>query len=295
MSSAAGVLTFAFGRPEYARTALDMARAIRLRDADTPLAVATDLDAGLFRGWFEQVVPWTAGYASWFERKFDLGAMSPFERTLFLDSDCMVLRPLGEVLRAFDGHDFSVAGQNVATPWWFRDPGKVRARLPRATYPGFNGGLLWFRRSERAEAVFARAKSLVAEYDALGFERLPGGGINDEPLFSLAMAEHDCRAVENAEHEIMFGPRLQRFSVDVVAGECEIARHGRIVRPMICHFEGADMERFVYERERLRVAARLRLGAGSRWIRPALDAGALVAWSARRTGARLARLRTRLA
>ena len=47
----------------------------------SPLAVATDLDAGLFRGWFEQVVPWTAGYASWFERKFVHPGAKPMSRS----------------------------------------------------------------------------------------------------------------------------------------------------------------------------------------------------------------------
>jgi len=286
-----GVLTLAFGGAAYVRMAVDMARAIRLRDATTPLAVVTDLDAALFCGMFEHVVQWKHDYASYYECKFDLGAMSPFDETLFIDSDCMVLRPLSKIFELFVGHDFSVAGQNVKTPWWFRAPEKIRAHLLRDFYPGFNGGLFYFRRSARATAVFDRARSLVVQYDALGLDRLPGGAINDEPLFSLAMAEMGCSAVENARHEIMYGPRLQPFEVDVLTGRCTMERNGRMVQPMICHFEGADKKRYAYVRECVRVAARTRLGTLPRWLEPVVRAYAFAVWLIQRTAVRVGRLR----
>ena len=294
MDRSQGLLTIVFGHRRYARMAVDLARSIRVRDAAIPLAVATDLDASAFGGWFDHVVPWHDRYDSYFERKFDLGRMSPFERTLFLDADCLVLRPLREVMAAFDGHDFSVAGRNRARPWWFTNPDAIRSRVDRASYPGFNGGLLHFRRSATADAVFARARSLVASYDDLGLTRLPGGGINDEPLFSMAMAEVGCRAVENDDLEIFFGPHLGPIEIDVLAGTCEIPRDGRVLRPMVCHFEGSDKDRPAYARERLRLAACLAMGRLPQWLEPPLRGLAVARWAGDRAATRLERVVRRL-
>lgn len=289
-----GLLTIAFGHRRYARMAVDLARSIRLRDPTTPLAVATDLDATFFRGCFEHVVPWQARYASYFERKFDLGAMSPFDRTLFLDADCLVLRPLADVFAAFDDHDFSVAGRNPPRPWWFSAPEAVRAEVDRPSYPGFNGGLLHFRRTPRSDAVFARARSLLPRYDDLGLARLPEGGINDEPLFSIAMAELGCRAAENDRLEIFFGPRLGALAIDVLGGTCEIPRDGRVLRPMVCHFEGSDKDRPAYARERLRLAANATLGRVPRVLEAPVAAAGLGRWALERVAARGARALRRL-
>ena len=50
-----GVLTIAHTKRTYATQAVTLARSIRLRDPDMPLA--TDLDARLFRGLYDIVIP----------------------------------------------------------------------------------------------------------------------------------------------------------------------------------------------------------------------------------------------
>lgn len=293
-TSTRGVLTLAFGGVEYAQLAVTMARAIRLCDAETPLAVVTDLHARHFEGWFQHIVPWQYAYPSFYECKFDLYLMSPFDATLFMDSDCLALQPIRRVLDLFEGQEVSVAGHNVPMPWWFRDPERIRAWLPRETYPGFNGGMLYFRKSAAAERVFARAREWVAEYDALGVPRLDSGAINDEPMFSLAMAEQGCRALENTAHRIMYGPRRGRVEIDVLGGSCELEVRGDRVRPMVCHFEGADKDRYEYAREaqRLRVAGRA--GRISPVAAALSDGAARLIWLRDAVRRRWTRLRRRL-
>lgn len=48
MNKSKGVLTLIYGKPEYARQAVNMARSIRLRDPNLPLAAVTAIDAALF-------------------------------------------------------------------------------------------------------------------------------------------------------------------------------------------------------------------------------------------------------
>ena len=50
MNIGKGVLTIAHGQSRFACQAVNLARSIRLRDPNLPLAVVTDLPAALFEG-----------------------------------------------------------------------------------------------------------------------------------------------------------------------------------------------------------------------------------------------------
>jgi len=72
MNKSKGVLTLIYGKPEYARQAVNLARSIRLRDPNLPLAVATDLDPALFEEMYDHVIPGNsrngrAGLRSWMD------------------------------------------------------------------------------------------------------------------------------------------------------------------------------------------------------------------------------------
>ena len=58
MTCSKGVLTIAHGHPRFARQAVNLARSIRLRDPEMPLAVVTDLPAALFEGMFDSIIEW---------------------------------------------------------------------------------------------------------------------------------------------------------------------------------------------------------------------------------------------
>jgi len=284
MPVAHGVLTIAHGYPRYAEYAVDLARSIRLRDRDVPLAVATNLSPDLFHGLYDVIIPWDFRKTRGLSSKLDMYDASPFETTLFIDADCFVLRSLEPVFRYFDGVDFGVYGRmDRREEWWWinHGPASVRAAMPTvADYPVFNGGVYFFRKSPTAEFVFGRAREWREEYVAAGIIK-PGGSMPEEPLICLAMTEAGLTTLDAEPLHVMVVPETATrwFHIDVVRGESTFRERGRRVRPEIVHFAIPWKDAYLQLRESRRVAlayangkltwrdeAVARLGALREWL-----------------------------
>ena len=260
MKNEKGVLTIAYGKPKYVRQAVNLARSIRLRDRDLPLAVATDLPPAAFEGYFDQVIPWD--FSEWPEllSKLEIYAITPFATTLFLDADCLVVQSLETVFDYFDGQQFAVFGRNEPEAIWFRSLETIQAAVPSPTYPIFNGGCYYFTKSAQAEAIFQRARRLVQDYDDLQLFRSRTGKENDEPLISLTMAQAGLKATDDPRLDVLHAPERPKYPIhiDVLAGECQFMRRGRLVKPVIVHFVGMRDTIYAYRREALRLEVAFR-------------------------------------
>ena len=255
-----GVLTIAYGKPKYVQQAITLARSIRLRDADLPLAVATDFPPAAFAGYYDQVIPWD--FSAWPElvSKLELYAITPFATTLFLDADCLVVQSLQQVFDYFAGQQFAVFGRNDTNAIWFRTIDAIQAAVPSPTYPVFNGGLYYFTKSTQAEAVFQRARRLFYAYDELQLNRSRTNRENEEPLISLAMAQAGLQATSDPRLDILHAPERPKYQIqiDVLAGECQFIRQGRLVKPIITHFVGVRDRLYAYQRETLQLEVAFR-------------------------------------
>lgn len=285
MTATKGVLTIASGQPKYARQAIDLARSIRLHDLDLPLAVATDLDAALFAGMYDFVIPWDFTQWQGLLSKLEAYDATPFDTTLFLDADCLAVRSLHEVFDLFGAQQFGVYGTQRTDAIWFRGiEDRIHTFAGKDIFPVFNGGLYFFRKSELAADIFRRAKALKSEYDVLGLRRHLHQSYNEEPLVSLAMVQAGLTATNSEHLDVMHTPELPHCEVDfdILDGRCSFIRRGRLVRPAIVHFVGQRKKAFAYTRERKRLAAAYPSGR----IFPLRDAfvqmSAYVAW--RRAG-----------
>ena len=251
-----GVLAIAHSGRKYATQAINLARSVRFHSPGIPLAVATDLDESLFKGIYDHVIPWDFSEWNGLVAKLEAFRMSPFARTLYLDVDCLTVAPLDDVFDYFEGRNFAVFGRNEASPPWFESMDAIRGVVNSITYPVFNGGLYYFTKSVEADRVFQNAKKYFFNYDTLRL-RHNHGKPNDEPLFSLAMAEDQLTATADSRLDVMFAPERPRFAIhiDVLRGECWFPRIGRVVRPVIAHFVGARDSGYAYRREVLRLGA----------------------------------------
>ena len=186
--------------------------------------------------------------------KLETYEMSPFETTLFLEADCLAIQSLQQVFDYFDGHQFAVFGRNEANTPWFQSMDRIQGAVPSPTYPVFNGGLQYFKKSAQAEDVFRKAKQLFRDYDNLQLRR-NNKRENDEPLISLAMAQAGLTAKGDSCLDVMFAPErpLFKLHINVLAGESWFYRCGRLVRPVIVHFVGTRDTCYEYLREELRL------------------------------------------
>jgi len=114
-------------------------------------------------------------------------ADTPYDRTIFLDSDTHVLEPMDPLFDLLDGYDLALV-QAPGTPRGTRleDGTPVVGHLP------YNCGLIAFKKSDSTLRLFARWKELF-------YRQVPGEGFmegykqrREQPAFALSAYESDA-------------------------------------------------------------------------------------------------------
>jgi len=283
MTNSRGILTIVYGKPAYASSAVAVARSLRLHNPSLPLAVATDLDPALFESAYDHVIPWRFERWKGWLAKFDAAEMSPFDHTLYLDTDMLVFRTLDPLFDAFSGSSFSTIGDNRENVVWFRSMELIRREIPSETYPSFNGGMYYFRKGAAAERVFAGAKALHVRYAELRLKRNRGMDC-DQALFSLSMAQQGMRVLPPLIDGVLYDPiwpNGMRVETDVLTGRCVQIEDGvRRPRAML-HYYGDAADSYGYIRDVLRLESAFAHGDRRPRFEGLLRLRALIAWLSR--------------
>lgn len=265
------ILTIATGKPIYWNMARELARSFRFwnRASDIGMFILTDLD--------EITAPEEDGFrvlrvekgrlGQGFSAKLHLDEFAPADQTLFVDADCLCVRPLDFIFERFAGRAVSVVGGTIAKGEWFGDVEQTCRQAGVAALPKFNGGIYYLEHGAKVSAVYQRARSLLPKYDEMGLVRLRGLP-NDELLMAVAMAQENCWGIPDDGAiigDFQATPKVN--AIDVVRGICDIenppppdSRHRNWnelekILPAILHFLGSHVSTPLYRREVLRVRA----------------------------------------
>jgi hypothetical protein len=256
-SSFRGVLTLAFGKPRFIEQVKSLGRSLHLHAPRTHTAVVTDSKDPELRELFTQVIPYRPEFGSSVRQKLHLNLYTPFEETLFIDSDCLVLGDLERFWKAFAGQTFGVPGfeyiqKGESDPYLDVDFALEHFGLDRL--PKFNGGTYYFDNSERSAHFFSTARELLANWKELRFAEFRRDGPADEPIVSVAMAIHGLGPTSMGASG-MYTPTAYSgpLNLDVVKGTCSFKKKGRMVTPEIIHFAGEYAYCFAYPREAARL------------------------------------------
>jgi hypothetical protein len=281
-----GILTIAHTVPRYAKEAVSLARSIRLRDPYMPLAVATNLSADLFEGMFDIVIP--ADFTQWIGLLSKLMAyeLSPFEETLLVDTDCLALDSVSKAFDALSGAELGVIGKNVMDHFvHFHTMDVVRRLWPSDTYPIFNGGIYYFRKSHVAAEVFRLVREMSTQYEELGMRRL-GKSLNEEPLMTVAMARMGLRASDDEVNCAMGIAPYTKYGIgsdiDVIAGRGSTQWNGHRVSPVFMHFVSVRSTWPFYLCEMARLDAHFRTPRPSALMQRWIVARVLLDWARQR-------------
>jgi hypothetical protein len=254
-----GILTLAFGGDRYIEMAKTLGRSLRLHAPHIPVALVTDsLDTEL-KTLFTQLVPLESGFGTNVRQKLHLDSYSPFNETLYIDSDCIVVGDLESIWSAFHGQDFAVAGRQLLKKGEtdpFLDVNFILDAFRLSELPKFNGGIYYFTNSPRALQLFSEARRLLANSRDLRFREFRQDGPNDEAIFSVAMALNGLRPIPIDEGG-MWTPigAKGHIHLDVLRGSCRFIKYGKVVQPEIIHFAG----RWAFCFEYRKAAEQLRL------------------------------------
>lgn len=236
-----GVITIAFGKRRYLKQAEALAHSLRYNMPDMPIALVSDIaeDHPLF----DHTIPIDLSRGYGVLQKAWLNDYSPFEESLFIDSDCLVTRPFHKELAEISRRDFTPAmGRYFLPPerddFYFEDFEKTLEKLNIKRFPKFNGGIYFFKRNDKADAVFNKAREIAQKGPELGLKIFDGGTVADETVIGLAMEVLGIDDLYYDQGNLMRslidskGP----VEIDVLGGGCHFIKGKEDVTPAICHF-----------------------------------------------------------
>jgi hypothetical protein len=260
-----GIVTIALGSGVYIQMAKDMALSARKHCAGTPLAVITDSrDAELAR-LFDIVIPADASLGDPLFQKLWLDRYSPFDETLFIDCDSLLVGSVDFIWQACEGRDCTFVGdKRTDGSWYGADIAALCAACDLPWLATLNSGMLFLRVGDAASRVFETARQEMARYDSLGFDRFRGTR-SDEIGFALAFSQHRVDPLDDPRGLTMRTPIGidGKMHIDVLRGYCRFVKRGLSVAPTVVHFATWQFHP-VYYRER----AKLRLYYKSPLVRP---------------------------
>jgi hypothetical protein len=256
-STSRGVLTLAFGKPRFIEQAKALGRSMQLHASRIETAIVTDSKDPELRELFTQVIAYRPEFGSSVRQKLHLNLYTPFDETLFVDSDCLVLGNLDRFWTAFAGQAFGVPGyeflrRGEADP--YLDVDFALDHFGVDGLPKFNGGTYYFDNSDKADHFFATTRELLANWKDLHFAEFRRDGPADEPIVSVAMAIHDLGPTSMGAGG-MYTPTAYTgpLHLDVLKGTCSFKKKGRMVSPEIVHFAGEYAFCYAYPREAARL------------------------------------------
>ena len=222
MDETKGFVTIATGRDEYYRLAANLPRSYRQFCPDPlPFALLADRE-NQWTAAFDQVILFPGGASNSYLDKLRLAELLPYDRSIFIDSDCLAY---GDLNRLFDyfrtADDFSCFGRVLpledSSGWFeYKDLGELQGQVSYVL--GLHGGVYYLRRGEKSRAVLDRAQALVPDYPKYRFKgKFTNPG--DEPLVALAMALNQCRTVPFGYEAICcYWEYADRMELDISRG-----------------------------------------------------------------------------
>jgi hypothetical protein len=237
-----GFLTIAIGHDRYAKQAEVLSSSLKRNMPGVPLAVVTDNDR--LSGVADVIIPPLKAIPVGVAQKVWLDHYTPFEETLFIDSDCIATRPFHEELREIQQFDFSPTMERVTarngTDEYIANLAETLQMIGGDSFPKFNGGVYFFNASARSAAVFRVAREFHENYRAYGIKIFDRSGPGEETVFALALAKLGLTDLYHDHGRLMRTPTGLKgpLAIEPLGGGCSFERYDGSVSPAICHFAG---------------------------------------------------------
>lgn len=163
--------------------------------------------------------------------KIDMLAESPFERTLYLDSDTRILEDVSPLLALLDRVDIAAAQDQCRRSHRWAAAIDAYAAIPE-TFSELNCGILAYRKSDATLRLFARWNEIFARY-----RDLTNG--QDQAAFRIALWQTDVAFS-------VLAPEWNRRNQALVHKIDRRVRKAGVPHPLrdrILHWHGVDRDR----------------------------------------------------
>ena len=171
MDKKRGFITVATGNEKYYELAANLYLSYKTRgNGAYPFAIICDRE-NEYTKCFDDVILAQDIHRSTVDKL--LMRYSPYEESIFLDADILVLQNIDDLWDVFaDQDDVSVFGCTLPLDsqlGWFTYEGSGKYKSQVRFLISMNGGLYYFRRSLRSEAIFQKALEIIDDYREIDF------------------------------------------------------------------------------------------------------------------------------
>ena len=257
----AGLITIAYGPRKYVRMAEALARSYRRWNPGLPICVVTDrANADRLAACYDLVRIIEPSYGKGVAQKLSIDRYSPFEETLFVDSDCVFYHDPMRTWRAYATGDFVIKGWRYLTRQdRHLNVGNLRLLLEQTGLDrmgSFNSGLFYFRRTEEARRLFDIARAVYEQRADLAFKPFKNSPVAHEPVLAIAMEMcgigfSPWDPVDGMETWInMRG----MHAVNVLTANSRVTKHGDVLDPAVIHYNVDGQISLAYLRDIFRLA-----------------------------------------
>jgi hypothetical protein len=251
------VFTVATGQPKYAEQALGLARSLKLIGDTTTRVVMTDLSHDAWDRNFDLVIPPPKAISTYMLKLAALEATDADE-ILFIDSDSIVFKRLSPIFDYCAAADFAVQGRWISKGHWYGMMEDILPPLGISAMPRFNGGMMFYRRSEGTRRLIEEAIRAAEDYASTGLDHFRGT-VPDEPCVALGMVRASVGTLIPDTEDFMNTPvgLIGRLDCDVMRNRCRFIKHSmhdlRVMEPTILH-AGKYVNNAIYWKQLARLA-----------------------------------------
>lgn len=272
-----GYVVIALDDPRYLDIAANLALSVR-RVETRPISVVVNAASRFhpaYRTLFDQVItvendPDMRGAMN----KARLFELTPYDRTLYVDSDCLLFSPRIEFFwRKYRDHPFAVEGhkQNkgavFACSLGEKDAGELCTVFGVPYLSVFNAGVMYFERTAASKTVFDKVREIYLgpQRDVVSYRYKHAGEYADEPFFGVALAALGIAPFEPPATQRLqvTTPNLVEAVMDIDTGDLRVIKQSPGRKPqlwsgVLCHFCGlAPMDTYFTLADRLRTEAQV--------------------------------------
>jgi hypothetical protein len=230
-----GILTLA--TPGDWLKAIGLALSVRVSNPGIPIAVACSPKLrGKLSPFFDYVIDENPDLRG-FIHKVHLDRYSPFETTLFFDSDVLVFRPVLPFIEEWGDQPYTACGNYRAggRSSFGLQRSQVLPRLGKAEMVHIDGAGHALFKKPGCEAVFDRAREVSAEYSKWAGDAVYA----DEDAMNIVMTMMDLKPVPHGEFFSRYiGATPGTMEMDATKGICRFVFKdtGKPVEPCMMHF-----------------------------------------------------------
>lgn len=239
-----GFVTIATGNDKYYELAYNLLSSYRKYALDsTPFALICDRHTSQSAA-FDQVVIIDEPNFSYMD-KLLLYRYSPFDETIFIDADSLILADPGDLWNDFsDADDVSCYGCTYpldSDKAWFTYEGTGKYKSSIEYLIDLHGGIYYFRKSNRCTTIFKTAIELAEQYHQYSFRHFEQPA--DEPVLAMALAIHHSTPC-NRPMQLLFVPSYWGKLHVTISGQVTLNK--TILNKTILHFGTENTKRFLY-------------------------------------------------